>query len=163
MRFCYISLFQQGTLPQLWMEIHIENNLYCFACFIADFNMSDAQKEHASTVERLAPSLADLRVKLQDYMSEEQFWIIYFILLLPRLSEYDFELLSTSKARFCSLCCLLFLFNCICIHYKLKYNLLLANPWVDWSWAWNDVALPFMAWKWSHGLLSDFSAQNHVN
>ena len=68
------------------------------AYFIADFNMSDVQKEHASTVERLAPSLAALRLKLQSYMSEEQFWIIYFILLLPRLSEHDFELLSTSKA-----------------------------------------------------------------
>lgn len=61
--------------------------------------MSDVQKEHASTVERLAPSLVALRLKLQSYMSEEQFWIIYFILLLPRLSEQDFELLSTSKAR----------------------------------------------------------------
>jgi hypothetical protein len=62
--------------------------------------MSDAQKEHASTVERLAPSLAALRVKLRSYMSEEQFWIVYFILLLPRLSEHDVELLSTSKARY---------------------------------------------------------------
>lgn len=61
--------------------------------------MSDVQKEHASTVEHLAPSLAALRLKLQSYMSEEQFWIIYFILLLPRLSEHDFELLSTSEAR----------------------------------------------------------------
>ncbi|GMY35803.1 hypothetical protein FCV25MIE_31045 [Fagus crenata] len=78
-----------STRPELWTDfpLPLDN----------DFNMSDAQKEHASTVERLAPSLADLRVKLQDYMSEEQFWIIYFILLLPRLSEYDFELLSTSK------------------------------------------------------------------
>ncbi|KAG6662526.1 hypothetical protein CIPAW_03G249000 [Carya illinoinensis] len=75
--------------PELWNDfpLPLDN----------DFNMSDAQREHASTVERLAPSLAALRAKLQSYMSEERFWIIYFILLLPRLSEHDFELLSTSK------------------------------------------------------------------
>lgn len=79
-----------STRPELWTDfpLPLDNN---------DFNMSDVQKEHASTVERLAPSLAALRLKLQSYMSEEQFWIIYFILLLPRLSEHDFELLSTSK------------------------------------------------------------------
>ncbi|KAK7832617.1 hypothetical protein CFP56_026238 [Quercus suber] len=81
-----------STRPELWTDfpLPLDNN---------DFNMSDVQKEHASTVEHLAPSLAALRLKLQSYMSEEQFWIIYFILLLPRLSEHDFELLSTSKAR----------------------------------------------------------------
>ncbi|KAG2713351.1 hypothetical protein I3760_04G173200 [Carya illinoinensis] len=62
-----------------------------------DFNMSDAQREHASTVERLAQNLASLRAKLQTCMTEQQFWMVYFILLLPRLSEHDFELLSTSK------------------------------------------------------------------
>nr|XP_023927642.1 uncharacterized protein LOC112039033 [Quercus suber]POE91654.1 hypothetical protein CFP56_18606 [Quercus suber] len=79
-----------STRPELWTDfpLPLDNN---------DFNMSDVQKEHASTVEHLAPSLAALRLKLQSYMSEEQFWIIYFILLLPRLSEHDFELLSTSK------------------------------------------------------------------
>ncbi|KAL4654164.1 hypothetical protein ACB092_01G358300 [Castanea dentata] len=79
-----------STRPELWTDfpLPLDNN---------DFNMSDVQKEHASTVERLAPSLVALRLKLQSYMSEEQFWIIYFILLLPRLSEQDFELLSTSK------------------------------------------------------------------
>ncbi|XP_035549973.1 uncharacterized protein LOC108995594 [Juglans regia] len=75
--------------PELWNDfpLPLDN----------DFNMSDAQREHASTVEHLSPSLAALRVKLQSYMSEERFWIIYFILLLPRLSEHDFGLLSTSK------------------------------------------------------------------
>lgn len=75
--------------PELWTDFPLPFN--------NDFNMSDAQKEHASTIERLAPSLAALRVKLQSSMSDEQFWMIYFILLLPRLSEDDFELLSTSK------------------------------------------------------------------
>lgn len=75
-------------------------NIICFAYFVADFIMSDAQREHASTVERLAQNLASLRAKLQTCLTEQQFWMVYFILLLPRLSEHDFELLSTSKARF---------------------------------------------------------------
>lgn len=66
---------------------------------LADFSMSDAQKEHASAVEQLVPGFADLRVQLCSSMSEEQFWMIYFLLLLPRLNEHDFELLSTPKAR----------------------------------------------------------------
>lgn len=60
-----------------------------------DFEMSDAQKEHASTVEHFVPSLKALRADLHSYLGDEQFWMIYFILLLPRLSEYDFEALST--------------------------------------------------------------------
>lgn len=90
--------------------------------------MSDAQREHASAVQRLAPSLAALRVKLQSDMSEEQFWIVYFILLLPRLSEHDVELLSTSKARY------LFSYDVSCFFpivfacmVKPRYSLLWAN------------------------------------
>ena len=33
-------------------------------------------------------------------MSDGQFWMIYFILLLPRLNVHDSKLLSTPKARF---------------------------------------------------------------
>lgn len=33
-------------------------------------------------------------------MSEEDFWMVYFILLVPRLSGHDFELLSTSEVRY---------------------------------------------------------------
>ncbi|WJZ98173.1 hypothetical protein VitviT2T_016718 [Vitis vinifera] len=62
--------------------------------------MSDIQREHASTIERLAPSFADLRLQLCSYMSDGQFWMIYFILLLPRLNVHDSKLLSTPKARF---------------------------------------------------------------
>lgn len=62
--------------------------------------MSNAQSEHASAIERLAPSLASLRVNLENHMGDEQFWMIYFILLLPRLNEHDFELLSTPEVRF---------------------------------------------------------------
>lgn len=60
--------------------------------------MSDAQLEHALAIERLAPSLAALRIELSPgYMSEACFWKIYFVLLHPRLSKHDAELLSTPK------------------------------------------------------------------
>lgn len=60
--------------------------------------MSDAQQEHALAIERLGPSLAALRMELcPGYMSEACFWKIYFVLLHPRLSKHDAELLSTPK------------------------------------------------------------------
>ncbi|KAL5786372.1 hypothetical protein ACOSQ2_008764 [Xanthoceras sorbifolium] len=62
-----------------------------------DFEMSDAQREHTSTIERLVPSFMDLRIKLCSYLGDNQFWMIYFILLLPRLDEQDFDQLSTPK------------------------------------------------------------------
>ncbi|KAK3039988.1 hypothetical protein RJ639_027178 [Escallonia herrerae] len=64
-----------------------------------DFDMSDIQREHAATIEHLVPSFAALRQKVCVYLTEEQFWMIYFILLLPRLNEDDFKLLSTPEAR----------------------------------------------------------------
>lgn len=69
------------------------------ACHFADFEMSDAQREHAFSVERLVPSFTDLRISLRPHLGDNRFWMIYFILLLPRLNEEDFELLSTPKAR----------------------------------------------------------------
>ncbi|KAI9192217.1 hypothetical protein LWI28_019690 [Acer negundo] len=62
-----------------------------------DFEMSNAQREHTTTIERLVPSFMDLRIKLRSYLVDSQFWMIYFILLLPRLDEQDFDLLSTAK------------------------------------------------------------------
>ncbi|KAM2843457.1 hypothetical protein COP1_026165 [Malus domestica] len=62
-----------------------------------DFSMSDAQREHVSAVLQFVPGFADLRARLCNSMSEEQFWMIYFLLLLPRLNEHDFELLATPK------------------------------------------------------------------
>ncbi|KAB2626605.1 hypothetical protein D8674_020223 [Pyrus ussuriensis x Pyrus communis] len=63
-----------------------------------DFELSDVQQEHALAVERLAPSLAALRIELcPEHMSEAHFWMIYFVLLHPRLSKHDAELLSTPK------------------------------------------------------------------
>uniref|UniRef100_A0A803LH55 BSD domain-containing protein n=1 Tax=Chenopodium quinoa TaxID=63459 RepID=A0A803LH55_CHEQI len=65
-----------------------------------EFDMSEAQYEHASTVEQLVPSLAELKSQISSDKSEKQFWMIYFILLHPRLNDEDLELLSTPEARF---------------------------------------------------------------
>ncbi|XP_021276360.1 uncharacterized protein LOC110410808 isoform X2 [Herrania umbratica] len=62
-----------------------------------DFKMSEAQREHAENIEHLVPSFEDLKVNLHSHMGDERFWMIYFILLLPRLNEHDFELLSTPE------------------------------------------------------------------
>ncbi|KAM6553353.1 hypothetical protein CsatB_014115 [Cannabis sativa] len=62
-----------------------------------EFSMSDAQREHASTIEQYIPEFAALRLRLCRSMSQEIFWMVYFILLVPRLSGHDFELLSTPK------------------------------------------------------------------
>ncbi|XP_018499646.2 uncharacterized protein LOC103933822 [Pyrus x bretschneideri] len=63
-----------------------------------DFELSDVQQEHALAVERLVPSLAALRIELcPEHMSESHFWMIYFVLLHPRLGKHDAELLSTPK------------------------------------------------------------------
>ena len=68
---------------------------------IQDFELSDAQQEHALAVERLAPTLAALRMELcPGHMSENHFWKIYFVLLHPRLSKNDAELLSTPQVSF---------------------------------------------------------------
>lgn len=61
--------------------------------------MSDAQREHASAVEHIVPGLTALRANIHSYLEDDQFWMIYFILLLPRLNEHDFEILSTPQAR----------------------------------------------------------------
>ncbi|CAN6450091.1 unnamed protein product [Victoria cruziana] len=63
-----------------------------------DFEMSDAQRDHALAVEHLAPRLAALRIELcPRHMSEGCFWKIYFVLLHSRLSKHDAELLSTPQ------------------------------------------------------------------
>ncbi|GAB4832799.1 hypothetical protein Ancab_006816 [Ancistrocladus abbreviatus] len=61
------------------------------------FSMSPIQTEHASVIEQLVPSLATLRDRFSDDMSDQQFWMIYFILVLPRLDEEDLLLLSTPE------------------------------------------------------------------
>lgn len=67
---------------------------------MADFDMSDAQQDHALAVEHLAPRLAALRIELcPSHMSETHFWKIYFILVHPKLGKEDAELLSTPQVR----------------------------------------------------------------
>ncbi|XP_061951963.1 uncharacterized protein LOC133674756 [Populus nigra] len=62
-----------------------------------DFRMTDAQREHVLNVEHFVPSLAQLRNNLQSEMGNGRFWMVYFILLIPRLNEHDFEVLSTPQ------------------------------------------------------------------
>lgn len=73
--------------------------------------MSDAQKEHAFTIERLAPRLAALRIELCPcHMSESYFWKVYFVLLHSRLNKHDAEILSTPQVDY-SFFLLFFFFN----------------------------------------------------
>lgn len=65
---------------------------------LSDFELSDAQQEHALAIEHFAPRLSALRMELcPGYMSEGSFWKVYFVLLHPRLSKQDAELLSTPQ------------------------------------------------------------------
>ncbi|GJY24299.1 BSD-like protein [Tanacetum coccineum] len=81
--------------PETWLDFplpddHDDDN--------QDFELSDAQQEHALTVESLAPRLAALRIELcPGYMSESSFWKIYFVLLHPRLEPHAAEILSTPE------------------------------------------------------------------
>jgi len=69
--------------------------------WFSDYELSDAQQEHAMAVERLAPELAALRIELcLSYMSESCFWKIYFALVHPRLSRHDAEILSTPEVSY---------------------------------------------------------------
>ncbi|KAI3451904.1 hypothetical protein Pfo_008569 [Paulownia fortunei] len=80
--------------PETWLDFPLPENVGDNV----EFDMSDAQQEHALAVERLAPRLAALRIELcPGYMSESCFWKIYFVLLHPRLDKQDAELLSTPQ------------------------------------------------------------------
>ncbi|KAL0350477.1 UNVERIFIED_CONTAM: hypothetical protein Sradi_4196900 [Sesamum radiatum] len=80
--------------PETWLDFPLPQN----AGDDVDFDMSDAQQEHALAVERFAPRLAALRIELSpEYMSESCFWKIYFVLVHPRLVKEDAELLSTPQ------------------------------------------------------------------
>ncbi|KAL2531750.1 BSD domain-containing protein [Abeliophyllum distichum] len=80
--------------PKTWLDFPLPEN----DSDNDDFDMSDAQQEHALAVEHLAPGLAALRFELcPGYMSESCFWKIYFVLLHPRLDKEDAEILSTSQ------------------------------------------------------------------
>ncbi|KAL8168333.1 hypothetical protein V2J09_009832 [Rumex salicifolius] len=80
--------------PQTWLDFplpddHDEEE---------DFAMSEIQQEHTFAVERLAPRLAALRMRIcPGHMKESRFWKIYFVLVHPRLTSQEAELLSTSQ------------------------------------------------------------------
>ncbi|KAL1335089.1 hypothetical protein HN51_064047 [Arachis hypogaea] len=79
-----------STRPDCWTEFPLPFHH-------ADFSMSNSQREHALVIEQLVPEFVALRVNLCSYMNVEKFWMIYFLLILPRLNQHDFELLSTPK------------------------------------------------------------------
>lgn len=80
--------------PETWLDFPLPNG----HDEEEDFDMSEIQQEHVFAVERLAPTLAALRMELcPAYMSEGCFWKIYFVLVHPRLTKQDAELLSTSQ------------------------------------------------------------------
>ncbi|GAV57735.1 BSD domain-containing protein [Cephalotus follicularis] len=79
--------------PETWLDFPVPDE-----DDFDDFDMSDAQQEHALAVEHLASRLAALRIELcPGHMSEGCFWKIYFVLLHPRLNKQDAELLSTPQ------------------------------------------------------------------
>uniref|UniRef100_A0A1J3JJF8 BSD domain-containing protein n=1 Tax=Noccaea caerulescens TaxID=107243 RepID=A0A1J3JJF8_NOCCA len=80
--------------PETWLDFPFPGEDEDFD----DFEMTDAQYEHALAVDRLASSLAALRIELcPAYMSENCFWRIYFVLVHPKFSKEDALLLSTSQ------------------------------------------------------------------
>ncbi|KAF9623164.1 hypothetical protein IFM89_037745 [Coptis chinensis] len=81
--------------PETWLDFPLADDEDS-----DDFDLSDAQEEHALAVERLAPRLAALRIEIcPGYMSEGCFWKIYFVLLHSRLNKHDAELLLTPRVR----------------------------------------------------------------
>ncbi|KAK9097146.1 hypothetical protein Sjap_022643 [Stephania japonica] len=79
--------------PETWLDFPLADEEES-----DDFDLSNAQQEHALAVERHAPRLAALRIELcPSYMSEGCFWMIYFVLLHSRLNKHDAELLSTPQ------------------------------------------------------------------
>ncbi|XP_042501470.1 uncharacterized protein LOC122079246 [Macadamia integrifolia] len=79
--------------PETWLDFPLADDEDA-----DDYDISDAQQEHALAVERLVPRLAALRIELcPNYMSEGCFWKIYFVLLHSRLIKHDAELLSTPQ------------------------------------------------------------------
>ncbi|EEF52253.1 conserved hypothetical protein [Ricinus communis] len=79
--------------PETWLDFPLEEE-----DDLDDFNLSDAQREHALAIEQLAPRLAALRIELCPcHMTESYFWKVYFVLLHSRLNKHDAEILSTPQ------------------------------------------------------------------
>ncbi|XP_027355405.1 uncharacterized protein LOC113865198 [Abrus precatorius] len=79
--------------PETWLDFPIDEE-----DDTDDFDVSDAQQEHAAVIERLTPRLAALRIELCPcHMSESYFWKVYFVLLHSRLNKEDAGILSTPQ------------------------------------------------------------------
>lgn len=79
--------------PETWLDFPLDEEED-----LDDFDMSDAQKEHALAIQHFAPRLAALRIELCPFhMSENYFWKIYFVLLHSRLNKLDADILSTPQ------------------------------------------------------------------
>ncbi|KAJ4755746.1 BSD domain-containing protein [Rhynchospora pubera] len=84
--------------PETWLDFPLLPDEDEPDSLFSYFDMSEAQIEHAMALERLSPRLAALRIELCPiHMSEDTFWKIYFVLLHPRLSKRDADLLSTPQ------------------------------------------------------------------
>ncbi|XP_019255778.1 PREDICTED: probable serine/threonine-protein kinase kinX isoform X2 [Nicotiana attenuata] len=83
----FVSTISQR--PQLWTDFPLS--------LPTDFTMSDSQKEHVASIEQFVPGLDSMRQKVCHELSDGQYWMIYFVLLLPRLNGNDLELLSTPE------------------------------------------------------------------
>ncbi|CAN8254824.1 unnamed protein product [Cochlearia groenlandica] len=80
--------------PETWLDFPFPEEDDNFA----DFEMTDAQYEHALAVEKLASGMSALRIAIcPAYMSESCFWRIYFVFVHPKFSKDDALLLSTPK------------------------------------------------------------------
>lgn len=79
--------------PETWLDFPLDEEED-----LDDFDMSDAQKEHALAIQHFAPRLAALRIELCPcHMSENYFWKVYFVLLHSRLNKLDADILSTPQ------------------------------------------------------------------
>lgn len=66
--------------------------------WVADFELTDAQKEHIRALEVVAPRLGALNIELcPNYMTEGRFWKIYFVLMHSRLSSNEALMLSNQQ------------------------------------------------------------------
>ncbi|XP_071742228.1 uncharacterized protein [Rutidosis leptorrhynchoides] len=69
--------------PNLWIDFPLSLSG-------KEFSMSSIQKDHTVAIEQLVPSITTLRHTVQNYMSEQQFWMTYFVLMFPRFNEDDY-------------------------------------------------------------------------
>ncbi|GJN17508.1 hypothetical protein PR202_gb04581 [Eleusine coracana subsp. coracana] len=89
-----------GSTAPYWFSIK-RASAYIIIRASYDVDMTDGRQDHALAVERVAPELADLRIELYPiHMSEGCFWMIYFVLMDPRLTKEDAEILSTLQNQF---------------------------------------------------------------